>query len=129
LRKIKAAGLGAGLLSNFDNVSAARRLLDQTGLAPLLDAAMISGEEGFRKPAGRLYLKAAGLLGAAPGEVLFVGDNFEADVSGPLSVGMPAAWLNPKGDPPPGGAVPPDGEPPPYYDIRGLDEVLEILGI
>ena len=123
LRKIKEAGLGVGLLSNFDHAEAAHRLLERTGLAPLLDAALISGSEGYRKPAGRLYLRAAELLGAKPAEVLFVGDNYEADVTGPRSVGMPSAWLNPKGRPPP------DGAPPPDFDIRKLDEVLEILGV
>ena len=32
------------------------------------------------------------------GNILFIGDNYDADVLGPMKVGMQAAWLNRKGD-------------------------------
>jgi HAD superfamily hydrolase (TIGR01549 family) len=121
LARIRDAGIKIGLVSNFDNTSAANRLLTRTGIAPYLEATLISGEVGYRKPASRLYLQAAKLLGVEPGRVLFVGDNFEADVSGPQSVGMPCAWLNPKGAAPPGEAVPPD------FEIKSLSEIHGIL--
>ncbi|MCE2453801.1 MAG: HAD family hydrolase, partial [Nitrospinae bacterium] len=62
-------------------------------------------------------------LGVAPAEVLFVGDTFDADVTGPQSVGMPCAWLNRKGAPVPEGCKPPD------FEIADLRETLTILGI
>lgn len=123
LRAIREGGLPIGLLSNFDNARAARILLERTGIAPFLDAALISEEEGYRKPAARLFLSAAERLGAAPGDVLFVGDTFEADVRGPQGVGMPCAWLNRRGERAPEGAAPPD------YEIGRVEEVLEILGL
>lgn len=123
LGRLRGAGLRVGLISNFDNTDAAHRLLGRTGIADYLEATLISGEAGYRKPARRLYIQVGGALGAAPGEVLFVGDNFECDVLGPRSAGMPSAWLNPKGGPPPGGAAPPD------YEIRRVEDVLGILEI
>ena len=70
-----------------------------------------------------MFLKVAEKLGVAPGEVLFVGDTFEADVEGPQSVGMPCAWLNRKGAPVPEGGEPPD------FEIRDIESTLSILGL
>jgi FMN phosphatase YigB (HAD superfamily) len=123
LGRLRNAGLGVGLVSNFDNAEAAHRLLKRTGIASCLDAVLISGEAGYRKPAPRLYLLIAEMLGEERGRVLFVGDNFEADVEGPQSVGMPCAWLNPKGAPPPEGAPPPD------HEIKNLAEVPGIVNL
>ncbi|MBT3352249.1 MAG: HAD family hydrolase [Nitrospinaceae bacterium] len=123
LGQIREASLRVGLISNFDNTEAAHRLLGRTGIDAYLEATLVSGEVGYRKPASRLYLQVADVLGVAPGEVLFVGDNFECDVLGPRSVGMPSAWLNPNGGPPPDGAAPPD------YEIKNLLDVLKILNL
>ncbi len=123
LRQIRGAGMPVGLLSNFDNANAAHGILERTGIAPLLDVTMISEEEGYRKPAGRLFRRVAELIGAAPGDVLFVGDTFDADVTGPQGVGMPCAWINRKG------AEVPDGAAPPDYEIDRVEEVLGILGL
>ena len=123
LRKIKDAGLGVALVSNFDHAPTAWRIIEREGIAPHLDAVHISEEEGFRKPAASLFLNAARRLGVAPGEVLFVGDTFEADVEGPQGVGMPCAWLNRKG------AAVPEGAKPPDFEIESLEDALLILGL
>ncbi len=123
LGKIKDAGLPIALLSNFDHAPTAQRIIDQRGITPYLDTVHISEDEGFRKPAASLFLKVAEKLGAAPGEVLFVGDTFEADVTGPQSVGMPCAWLNRKGAPVPQGGEPPD------FEIQDIKGTLSILGL
>lgn len=123
LRKIRDAGLAVALVSNFDHAPTAWRIIEREGIAPHLDAVHISEEEGFRKPAASLFLNAARRLGAAPGEVLFVGDTFEADVEGPQGVGMPCAWLNRKG------AAVPEGAEPPDFEIESLEDVLSILGL
>ena len=123
LGRIKDAGLPVALLSNFDHAPTARRIIDKMGVTPYLDSVLISEDEGFRKPAASLFLKVAEELGAAPGEVLFVGDTFDADVTGPQSVGMPCAWLNRKGKPVPEGGKPPD------FEIRDVQDTLSILGL
>ena len=123
LGRIKDAGLPIALLSNFDHAPTARRIIDKMGVAPYLDSVLISEDEGFRKPAASLFLKVAEELGVAPAEVLFVGDTFDADVTGPQSVGMPCAWLNRKGKPVPEGGKPPD------FEIRDVQDTLSILGL
>ena len=123
LARIRDAGLPVGLLSNFDHAPAARRILERTGLAPCLDAVLISEDEGFRKPAPRLFRKMAEALGVAPADLLFVGDTFGADVAGPQGVGMPCAWLNPKGRPRPPGAPAPD------FEIQDVADTRSILGL
>ena len=123
LGRIKDAGLPVALLSNFDHAPTARRIIDKMGITPYLDSVLISEDEGFRKPAGSLFLKVAEELGVAPAEVLFVGDTFDADVTGPQSVGMPCAWLNRKGKPVPEGGKPPD------FEIRDVQDTLSILGL
>lgn len=123
LKRIREAGLKIAVVTNFDHTPAAHRLLDRRGIAPYVDAVLVSEEEGYRKPSPRLFLRAAERLGAAPGEVLFVGDTFEADVAGPQGVGMPCAWLNRRGAPVPDGAQPPD------FEIRRIEETLRLLGL
>lgn len=123
LGRIKDAGLPVALLSNFDHAPTARRIIDRMGITPYMDSILISEDEGFRKPAASLFLKVAEELGVAPGEVLFVGDTFDADVTGPQSVGMPCAWLNRKGAPVPEGCHPPD------FEIQDVRETLSILGL
>ncbi|MFP6891593.1 MAG: HAD family hydrolase [Nitrospinota bacterium] len=123
LGRLRDGGLRIGLVSNFDNADAAHRLLGRTGITHYLDATLISGEAGYRKPAPVLYRRIAEMLDSKPANVLFVGDNFEADVEGPHSVGMSCAWLNPKGAQPPEDAVSPD------YEIGLVEEVLGILGL
>ncbi|MDA0999245.1 MAG: HAD family hydrolase [bacterium] len=121
LERIQKASLPIGLLSNFDHAPAARGLLERTGIAPFLDVVLISEEAGYRKPAPRLFRSLAEGLGAAPGEILFVGDDFEADVVGARGAGIRSAWLNPKGHPVP------EKSPPPDFEIRRLEEVIGIL--
>ena len=123
LGRIRGAGLRAGLLSNFDDGATVRALLARTGLLPLLNPVIISEEAGYRKPSPRLFGLAAEGIGAAPAEILFVGDNFAADVLGARGAGMSCAWLNPKGAPVPEGSAPPD------FEFRRLEECLGALGL
>ncbi len=122
LERIRVAGLPIALLSNFDHAPTAQRIIERMGIAPYLDAVLISEDEGFRKPAASLFLKVADTLGVKPAEVLFVGDTFEADVEGPQGVGMPCAWLNRKAAPLPEGSRAPD------FEIENLGDTLSILG-
>jgi FMN phosphatase YigB (HAD superfamily) len=123
LGQIRRAGLRAGLLSNFDDGATVRALLARTGLLPLLDPVLISEEAGYRKPSPRLFGLAAAGIGSAPAEILFVGDNFAADVLGARGAGMSCAWLNPKG------ASVPERSAPPDFDFRRLEECLTALGL
>lgn len=112
-----------GLLSNFDDAQCGREVLEDTGVAHLFEAVIISAEVGLRKPNPQIYRRMLEMLGVEPQEVLFVGDTPREDVHGPQQVGMRTAWIS-KGAP----AVP-EGIPAPHFIIRDLSELPAILGI
>jgi putative hydrolase of the HAD superfamily len=82
-----------GLLSNFTHAPAALKLIDLLGLAGFFEVVLISGEMGFRKPHPLVFDKLAGALGVDGGEMLYVGDDTEADIGGALSAGIQAVWF------------------------------------
>ena len=81
----RGAGLRTGLLSNSWGVSDYPRHL----FGDLFDAVVISAEVGMRKPEERIFLHAAGLLGLAPAECVFI-DDVEANITAAQAVGMTA---------------------------------------
>jgi putative hydrolase of the HAD superfamily len=83
-----AGGHRLGLVSNYYLPAPLRRSLDRFGITPRLGAAVVSGEVGWVKPRPEPFLEALRILGAAPGECIFVGDNLHADVGGASSLGM-----------------------------------------
>jgi len=80
-----------GLLSNHVG-RWARGLLERFGLSPLLDAVLISSDIGARKPAPVTYERACRLLGVAPDQAAYVGDE-EEDLIGCQAVGMLAVFI------------------------------------
>ena len=58
-------------------------------LPPLTDV-LTSARLGVEKPHPESYAAAIAAAGCAPGEILFVGDTYEADVAGPERAGMQA---------------------------------------
>jgi putative hydrolase of the HAD superfamily len=81
------------LCSNFSHAPTARALLDAAGLAPSLDAVVISHEHGLRKPRAEIFEATLAQLGVAPAEAIHVGDNLDADVAGAAAVGMRTVWI------------------------------------
>jgi HAD superfamily hydrolase (TIGR01549 family) len=80
-----------GLISNTVFPERAHRHeLARFGIEPFLDFAIFSSTFGLRKPHPDIFLKAARLAGAEPGECVYVGDRYVEDVLGPTRIGMPA---------------------------------------
>lgn len=95
----------------------------KAGLDKLAGFIIVSEEAGYRKPDPRIFqdaLEATGL--AAPEQVMFVGDNPEADIDGARRFGMKAAWVRR------GRQYPPDLIPPDHV-IDHVTEVLDILDL
>lgn len=68
---------------------------ERCGLEGMFDFELYAIVDGVpKKPAESFYRKLATLAGAAPEEIVYVGDNYEHDVVGPKSLGMRAVWLN-----------------------------------
>src|SRR5579859_7931716 len=111
-----------GLLSNFDDTRCGREVLDDTGVAGLFEAVIISAEVGLRKPNPQIYHRMLEMLRLDAPDVLFVGDTPREDVDGPQRVGMHTAWISR------GATAVPDGIPQPNYIINDLAELPAILG-
>ncbi len=78
-----------GVLSNYPDGDAIRRSLRKTGLARHLDAVVMSGDIGFSKPHPLPFATILRELDLPPEQVLFVGDNWLADIQGAKRAGMP----------------------------------------
>ncbi|MDP9378544.1 MAG: HAD family hydrolase [Chloroflexota bacterium] len=91
LNALAGRGIPWGIVTN----GSARQMLKvrKLGLDRRTDCVYVSEVVGIRKPAPEIFLRAAGCLGVEPPEVVFVGDNPEADIAGAASVGMRTAWL------------------------------------
>lgn len=84
-------GARLGVVSNFyGNLDV---LLEEAGLAPLLDAVVESVDVGVEKPDPRIYRIALDRLRLPAAAVVMVGDNFERDLRPAKSLGMATVWL------------------------------------
>ena len=77
LARARAAGVRCGVLSNTEATTCPYEV----------DAAVLSGEAGVRKPQREAYLLAAQRLGVAPGECVFV-DDVAGNVRAAVAAGM-----------------------------------------
>lgn len=92
LEELGRMGVARVVVSNWD--VSLHGVLEQTGLAPLLDGAVISAEEGVAKPDPAIFARALRLVGVGPEEALHVGDTAEADVAGALAAGLRAVLVD-----------------------------------
>jgi putative hydrolase of the HAD superfamily len=91
LKKIHSSGLKIGIISNAHLLPyMMRRDWENLGIAPYVDASVISSEVGFRKPHLSLFERVLGDLGVASSDAVFVGDRVVDDVGGAKQAGMRA---------------------------------------
>ncbi len=122
LAALKEAGVRMGIVSNTTNPGF-RKDYEQSllGLGPYFEFSIYSSEVPYRKPHPSIFQLALDRLNLQASEVLFVGDNLNADIVGAQSVKMPAAWLNRTGK-----APSPDVRP--DYEIQSVKELLTLHG-
>ena len=77
-----------GLISNYPCGDSLRRSLRSTSIADLFDPVVVSGDVGYVKPHPRMFSIALDALAVPPGSVLYVGDNWVADMLGGRRAGM-----------------------------------------
>lgn len=107
LERLRAAGLGVGVLSDAD-AAWLHASIERNGLE--LDAVVCSEERRCYKPHRSLFVAACDAVGVAPEEAAYVGDNPRADVVGSRHAGMTAVWINRDGRRWPDDLEPPDHE-------------------
>lgn len=95
-----------------------RTELTASKIAPLVDAAIASGEYGFRKPDPRLFSIALERLGVHPDQAIYVGNSVDRDMCGALGAGLEAVLLDRTGK---HGAGIADSRP--YHVVRNLEEL------
>lgn len=91
LQGLKARGIRAGLLSNWDY--RLPPLLQRLGI-PDLQPQVISCFEGVAKPNPELYRRAVERVGIAPERILYVGDHLDLDLQPALAIGMDAYLID-----------------------------------
>jgi FMN phosphatase YigB (HAD superfamily) len=82
-----------GLVSNFTHPPAVEQILARVGLERFFDEILISGRLGVRKPHPAIFSELTRLLVLAAEEIVFVGDELQADIIGAQKAGMRAVWM------------------------------------
>lgn len=82
-----------GMITNGDG-DQQRQKLAHTGIAGLFTSVVVSGDVGAAKPQREIFDRSAAEMNLQPSELLFVGDNPQADVRGALAAGWQSIWLN-----------------------------------
>ena len=95
LERLAAAGAEAIVVSN--HVWRLPEIVEALGIGSRLRTVLTSARVGYRKPHPAIYAEALRCAGCDPAEVLFVGDNAQADVAGPRAAGMRAVLLDREG--------------------------------
>ena len=95
LRRLKAAGLPLGILSNGSHYSI-EQVVSNSGLNRAFDHLISVEEVKVFKPDNRVYALAEQRMGYAREEILFVSSN-AWDASGAAHFGFPVCWINRQG--------------------------------
>jgi putative hydrolase of the HAD superfamily len=82
-----------GLVSNFTHPPAVEQILTRVGLDRCFDQIIISGRLGVCKPHPAIFSELTRLLALAPDEIVFVGDELQADIVGAQRAGMRTVWM------------------------------------
>jgi putative hydrolase of the HAD superfamily len=95
LRALREAGFLIGIVSNRNYPVDAE--LENFGLDDYIDLNLTAGEANSWKPDPGIFMEAVLRLQLNPAEVLYVGDNYYADVIGASNAGLHPVLLDPDG--------------------------------
>ena len=93
LNTLRERGFAVGVITNGQRVMQHRKL-DVSGLRPLCDITVVSGDEGVHKPNPELFRRAAARLCVAPSNCVYVGDHPVNDIAGALAAEMKAVFMD-----------------------------------
>ena len=113
------------LISNYPNSASILDSLAKIGLTEMFEAIVISGTVGYVKPHPRPFEVTLEQLRLAPGDCVYVGDNWLADVQGAKRIGMQAIHTSQYA--PYERFDPADGDYEPDARITHLSELIPLL--
>jgi putative hydrolase of the HAD superfamily len=87
-----------GVVSNFMVEDGIEQLLKQHGIFDYFDFVVTSIRVGWRKPHPEIYRVSIEKAQVDPGNILFLGDNYECDYLGPKKMGIRSLLLDRKGN-------------------------------
>lgn len=93
LKELKALKIKTGVITNGPS-KLQNHKMDESGLRPLCDIVVVSGDLGVHKPQPEIFVYTAEKLGVKPEECVYVGDHPVNDIQGALSAGMKAIRMN-----------------------------------
>jgi putative hydrolase of the HAD superfamily len=122
LSALRRAGILTAVCSNWGWDLA--EAIAGCGLTQLIDVQVTSAQAGYRKPHRRIFEVALERLAVPAHQVVFVGDNWSADVEGARAAGMRALYVVRPGMAASGTVSPaPDG----VLRIDGLGELISLV--
>jgi len=92
-----------------------------SGLLDFFDYVFLSETMGSMKPDRRFFDEAKRRMGATARECLMIGDDYQVDILGAMSAGIPQVFYNPQGR-----ALPADSAMP-SYTVTSLSEIIKIV--
>jgi HAD superfamily hydrolase (TIGR01662 family) len=95
LPQLKQAGYILAVISNRDKPF--QDLLDEHGISEFFDFSLAAGEVNIFKPDPGVFEHALGRVNLSPKEVIYVGDNYYADVIGARRAGLQPILYDPIG--------------------------------
>ena len=112
LWNLREAGFTLGLVSNRDEPLTGVAI--ELGIIEHFNFTLAAGQVDSWKPDAAIFRHALRLGGdAAPGEAVYIGDNYYADVVGARGAGLQAVLLDPEG-------IFPDAECPVIHSLKEL---------
>lgn len=95
LKKLKSQNLKLGIISNTSFPGRFHEeVLEKLKILSYFDVKVWSSEVGFKKPHPMIFYQAfQNLGGIAPGESVYVGDQFERDIKSANRAGLWAIWI------------------------------------
>jgi putative hydrolase of the HAD superfamily len=95
LPALQNSGYVLGVVSNRGEPYSEK--LQEMGLAPYFKFSLAGGEIPSLKPEPGIFLRALEIAGTEPGETIYVGDNYFADVVGSHRAGLRPVLYDPEG--------------------------------
>jgi putative hydrolase of the HAD superfamily len=95
LEQVRRAGWSIAVITNGNRRTQPAKIA-AAGIAPLVDASVISSHVGFAKPDPRVFRLAAERAGSSLEGAWVVGDDLRQEIAGAAKLGLRSVWLNPR---------------------------------